>query len=704
MAGHGTTGRSVGRRPNSSTGRKRDASPEASTAPEQPPGSQRPQRRNQGQGGHAEQLERAGVTASSTNNKRRKTAFQGSTDTPSNTFAPQQQKKPAKQRRPKSTTASVAPAPPTLASQNTASSPGTFTLPPGVNPPAIPPPAQNSGGLSRRTFTAPPGTVPHHLPPASFKNRALPPMNTHVPRAPPNPGAQTWPQHQAPPALRQMQSRQEGRHNGSQQVSSSQYEPTQDLYHQENPGANADGGNRMPEIYDVHHGPNDPVFLDNNQAHGYASRSYSGSQGAVRESSDEEDDEEQNDEDQDQDQDDVEIDEQSPDEDERIAQGYLQGSPHNGNPGPSVRSSNAGYSEDPVTNSADTNILEQHWERNRRPRIPDPNNMLERPSRGRSSRGRSSTGSRTNSRASGAPDQDPSPSATGTDDESLAAKRGRAKRNSRLQPAQDNAKGWHLRFYKECPNWTMVLTKAKRIYDSLLLSECGFPSTTNGSKMATECINEAINLFKTDNPDEDVEPDHFINKAMIKLITDDAASFRGDLKTYMRTLVVAGYSLINTKTVNPETDKKYTPEERKQYCIDQVEDWLQGGKWLNSGEGPDENLNHPVIEEGIRGFIYGEKSGRIGSEFPEIFGNKVPKASVALVGVAACCCLREWKTGEMKTIKFEGEAFRKDYEEILAAIDVVLDSENGDFYEEQLEAWAQEKSLGIKLNLSRSAT
>ncbi|KAJ7460955.1 hypothetical protein B0H11DRAFT_2241930 [Mycena galericulata] len=649
MAGHGTTGRSVGRRPNSSTGRKRDASPEASTAPEQPPGSQRPQRRNQGQGGHAEQLERAGVTASSTNNKRRKTAFQGSTDTPSNTFAPQQQKKPAKAKKYYSVSG------PSSANVGFAEySQLTWYI------------HSASWGESTRY----PSTGSEFC----FKNRALPPMNTHVPRAPPNPGAQTWPQHQAPPALRQMQSCQEGRHNGSQQVSSSQYEPTQDLYHHENPGANADGGNRMPEIYDVHHGPNDPVFLDNNQAHGYASRSYSGSQGAVRESSDEEDDEEQND----QDQDDVEIDEQSPDEDERIAQGYLQGSPHNGNPGPSVRSSNAGYSEDPVTTPTSSNSIGKEID---------------------------ALAFRTLTTCWNVPPEVALPEAAplpGTDDESLAVKRGRAKRNSRLQPAQDNAKGWHLRFYKECPNWTMVLTKAKRIYDSLLLSEWPRSASTK------------INLFKTDNLDEDVEPDHFINKAMIKLITDDAASFRGDLKTYMRTLVVAGYSLINTKTVNPETDKKYTPEERKQYCIDQVEDWLQGGKWLNSGEGPDENLNHPVIEEGIRGFIYGEKSGRIGSEFPEIFGNKVPKASVALVGVAACCCLREWKTGEMKTIKFEGKAFRKDYEEILAAIDVVLDSENGDFYEEQLEAWAQEKSvpstapssnsLGIKLNLSRSAT
>jgi hypothetical protein len=46
-------------------------------------------------------------------------------------------------------------------------------------------------------------------------------------------------------------------------------------------------------------------------------------------------------------------------------------------------------------------------------------------------------------------------------------------------------------------------------------------------------------------------------------------------------------------------------------------------------QGPDENLNHPVIEETIVEFIYGE--GGLATDFPDMFKERVPKESVALV-------------------------------------------------------------------------
>lgn len=49
-------------------------------------------------------------------------------------------------------------------------------------------------------------------------------------------------------------------------------------------------------------------------------------------------------------------------------------------------------------------------------------------------------------------------------------------------------------------------------------------------------------------------------------------------------------------------------------------------------QGVDENLNHRVIEDGVRGFVYG--SGSIASEYPETFEQSVPKETLALVGAA----------------------------------------------------------------------
>lgn len=51
-------------------------------------------------------------------------------------------------------------------------------------------------------------------------------------------------------------------------------------------------------------------------------------------------------------------------------------------------------------------------------------------------------------------------------------------------------------------------------------------------------------------------------------------------------------------------------------------------------QGPDENLNHPVIEDGIREFIYSGKTDSLASEFPGTFKDRVPNGVVALFGTA----------------------------------------------------------------------
>lgn len=49
------------------------------------------------------------------------------------------------------------------------------------------------------------------------------------------------------------------------------------------------------------------------------------------------------------------------------------------------------------------------------------------------------------------------------------------------------------------------------------------------------------------------------------------------------------------------------------------------------------------------------------------------------------------KTGEQTTIKFEAETYARTYQEILAAVVEVLESENGEIYRSQLVAWTKTK-------------
>ncbi|KAJ7689104.1 hypothetical protein B0H17DRAFT_642164 [Mycena rosella] len=235
----------------------------------------------------------------------------------------------------------------------------------------------------------------------------------------------------------------------------------------------------MPDIYGVHHGPNEPAYLASVQTH-QAQRQ------AQRKQSSESSEEEE------QDGPTLDIDEQSPDEDERSAEHFLRQGPDVIPVDPALTDRNASQVEEPVANSVAVNVLSGHWDRNRHPRAPDPDVLWH------TSHSSSSIGSR---RSGAQPTQPPSPTAS-SDSESSAmpSSRSRARRNSYRTPTIDNAKPHQLRYY---------------IY---LISEHAFPSTVTAQKQATECISEAIITFKEENA-EDPEPECSLDKHMSKLFS-----------------------------------------------------------------------------------------------------------------------------------------------------------------------------------------
>lgn len=62
------------------------------------------------------------------------------------------------------------------------------------------------------------------------------------------------------------------------------------------------------------------------------------------------------------------------------------------------------------------------------------------------------------------------------------------------------------------------------------------------------------------------------------------------------------------------------------------------------------------------------------------------------------------ETGTMVAIKFEADKFKADFDEIVAAIEQLLDSENGENYEEQLRGWTKENVYALLSFIALSFT
>ncbi|KAJ7684949.1 hypothetical protein DFH06DRAFT_1156930 [Mycena polygramma] len=426
--------------------------------------------------------------------------------------------------------------------------------------------------------------------------------------------------------------------------------------------------------------------------------------------------------------DDAPFDDLSPDEDERRAQDYLRGPTTGSAPqiqddfavDPRLTSGTSenpaqGYSRDDdesVTGSAPVNVLQKHWDRNRPPRIPNPQNMLLQP-RPFSRSGSSASGSLTRAPSpSPSAASEPSNSRSGSRSRSKSksrASQSRAPRNSRNAPTADNAKPTQLRYYREAPRWYRALTKSKDLFAVYIYSECGFPTSTVADMEAGHCLKEGKRIVMEEE-DEELESDFDDTKDMIKLTTDVGSSCRGDLKSFIRKIIISGYNLIPALTdVNEKTGKRYTAEERVAFCVNRVKELQKDGNWLNSGEGTDGNINHPVIEDTIRDFFYAEDG--IALKYPQFFEDEVPVRTVVLVAIAVYNCLDEMQTGKLKTIKFEADRYHTKYLEILDSVQKVLEAPAaGPIYQEQLRDWASGRnraattsastsSLGIRLNL-----
>ncbi|KAJ7263034.1 hypothetical protein C8J57DRAFT_1513262 [Mycena rebaudengoi] len=175
--------------------------------------------------------------------------------------------------------------------------------------------------------------------------------------------------------------------------------------------------------------------------------------------------------------------------------------------------------------------------------------------------------------------------------------------------------------------------------------ERGFPSTSAAQKYGRECIKEAVSALKKEG--DPVEPEHKIDKDMICLITEDASSFRSEIKKHALLSEEAGFPfLVAPKVEEPEGQEASEGQE----------------------EPGDGNFDHPVIEQAICQFLY-EGKGCLAELYPAIFKHSVPRPALALFTTAALCCLVEMQTGHQKTCNFSAEEYGDDYDDLLKKID-----------------------------------
>ncbi|KAF8150432.1 hypothetical protein K438DRAFT_1988396 [Mycena galopus ATCC 62051] len=746
----------------------------SSNLPAEPP--RRTSRANQGQGGHVDQLERAGAIAHETTRQKR-SAFQGN-EVPLNEQAPAQQ--PAKKRIKKTNTAAAGSR--TQAQERQS----TIVPPPGSSQGMLPPPpmfgpTQSApSGLTMNTFAPPPGSTAYaptnRLPPPLLRcghsRVKLQAMARPHPKVAPNPKRAPTPANFRSGPAPDQQSENPNERAPTPVNFRSGPAPDQQGYSRitpEDPGGRGwnidtmDGMLPMDEQglalfhelidYEDQQEPNrhngDTAMLKELLDHGYFQPAATPNIGRKDGHGTSDEEEEQGDR--------RSVNPVPPDEEERRAADFLRGGStqtinpdlagghnhselerndlirqrlqgqypgqYNGfqqNPGPQYHQTQAGDSwwlpqEQPLSHGPPTDVLEAHWGQNRPPRPPLPSHLAQTASHASqiASSSRSSSVSRVNSRASSASransrtssasrinsrlssaashvnshasyvsrgvsgsgsiphsansvgdsDSDDSDGSSGSDNDERDGTT-RAPRNSLNPPTTNNAKPSQLRFYVDFPVMTRAYVRAKRGYDAYILCIKAFPVGSQAKVQGKECLTEARVLVEADG---DVLENLLLTKSGVKLVTNEGATYRGELKKYIWKQVTSMYSLYPDATsINLATGKKYTSQERREYCAKAVDELLRDGKYLKSGPGRDENLNHPIIGMSIN-----------------------PPQAVALIGAIVTNCLHEEMEGD--TVKFTRKRYKSTYELILGMIEELMRSPTAaHFYEKQLEDWAKE--------------
>ncbi|KAH9165647.1 hypothetical protein EDB89DRAFT_2076601 [Lactarius sanguifluus] len=246
-------------------------------------------------------------------------------------------------------------------------------------------------------------------------------------------------------------------------------------------------------------------------------------------------------------------------------------------------------------------------------------------------------------------------------------------RSTRTFKPPEDAKPTHLRYYHGTP-WYDVLVSAKSFYRMSIHTETSdpFPERSRESLGAAhDCLLEAIALLTTaEQASLNDTTYHVDHSNMTALIFDDGPSYRGRMKTMARDIVKSHFKA----ELNPSLTFGHNSSEQAQVISDAVRNTLQNSLFLVGPEldenGRTENFAHPAAIELCKMFYYSGKDCLL-VLFPKEF-SILPIACLIMAFTCIVNCLDEWESGYLVKVPFTGDAYGPRYSLIAGLADDVL--------------------------------
>ncbi|KAH9015571.1 hypothetical protein EDB85DRAFT_1898647 [Lactarius pseudohatsudake] len=247
-------------------------------------------------------------------------------------------------------------------------------------------------------------------------------------------------------------------------------------------------------------------------------------------------------------------------------------------------------------------------------------------------------------------------------------------RSPRTFKPHEEAEPTHLRYYQGTP-WYDVLINAKSLYRMEIHTETSgpFPERNRPSlEAAHDSILEAVALL---TPAEqasinDTATYHVDHSSMTAVIFDDGASYRGRMKTMARDIVKSHFKA----ELEPSLAFDHNSSEEAQAISDAVRNCLQNSLFLVGPKldenGRTENFAHPVAIELCKMFYYSGKDC-LSALFPREF-SALPVACLIMAFTCIVNCLDEWESGYWVKVPFAGDTYRYRYSLIAGLANDIL--------------------------------
>ncbi|KAH9170180.1 hypothetical protein EDB89DRAFT_1907927 [Lactarius sanguifluus] len=216
------------------------------------------------------------------------------------------------------------------------------------------------------------------------------------------------------------------------------------------------------------------------------------------------------------------------------------------------------------------------------------------------------------------------------------------------------AKPTHLRFYSGV--WRDVLIAAKNYNTLCIHAETGspFPDHKDGLQYAHECILKVYN---------------------------DGSTHRGCMKNMAQAVVKKCFS----KELEPRLSFGHNCVQEQQVISEAVKAVIRGSQFLRRAELNEnqhtENFAHPAIIELCKQFYYSGKSDCLSVLFPNHFA-RLPKSALAMACTCISNCLSKWESGIQQTINLTSHNYEPVY---IAMLGLINDTLQNDYHGRKLQ-------------------